>query len=427
MTLAPRSRLSLLVVARVLGGAAGALPPVYAITFLDRASYGAAAADVAAAMLLCGPLGQFINQGYMRDALAAGRAGHSGPPAGAFLVHLFATLVVVAMAMAAGAGVLAAPDACLVGGMSLFYLASRIQESHLIAAGRQLGAVVLVFILPPTLTCLFMAALQLSGMEDHFSVVAIGQLLAALVSVAAGAIRDPAYLGRLKFPRAPRSRDEWRSEGSAIVVFITHGAFLSAAEQVPVIALRLLGHSGVIPGFELARKIASVPGVIVHALFMQTVPRMIDAAHDCDWAALKAIIRRYTVRLATLGLVYALGAAAALALLQRFGIAANTLPLGLAAPLLAAAVIGATAAPFGGASLALRGEKWWVVGGGLGLAVECAVAFGATAVAGPNAVAWAVLGQIVILHAVIVTGTIADLARLHGAQRFSPGAEAVEP
>ena len=406
-----RGRLSLLLVARFAGGGVGALAPVYALLFLDRGAYGAAVADVALTLLLCGPIAQYVGQGYMRDAIAAEREGRLDAPRGAALVHLFLILALAALAAAAAMGALSLRDALLIAAMSPLYLASRIQESHLVAQDRQLAAVTLVYIAPPLLSCILMGVLQLAGMRDHFMLVALALVGGALAGVLGGLWKDKSFGRRLAPPPMPRSLAALRAEWASVVTFATHGALLSACEQLPVVALRWLGVAEVVPAFELARKIASVPGVIVHALLMHVVPRMSDAVRASDWAGLRAMVSGNFGVMTAFGLGFAACAWAGVAVLQWLGVAASSLSMAMLAPMLAAACVTAAASPFGAASLALEGERWWVVGGGLGLPLQALVTFVGFRWLSADAVAWGILAQALALHGFIAWGVLVDLAR----------------
>ena len=399
-------RLSATLVLRIAGGAVAALPPIYALAFLDRAAYGAAITDVVTALLLAGPVIEFIVHGYLRGAITA---GDDRAPEGSFVVFAYTGLMLLAIGLAWGAGLVDARHAGLVAAMLVLLLAMRLCESELVLRGRQAAAILLVYVVPPTLVCLLMAGMQGAGMTDDFAVVAIAQVMAATLSVAAVVAIAPRIRRRLLPPSVPSSWAALRQEFGAVGAFASHGMLLSASEPVPVLVLGLLGHAAAIPGFELARKIASVPLVVIHALNMHLAPRMIGLVQTGDLPALTTLMQRSVLGLTGFALAYGACAAGGVALLPVLGIGAQALSLALAVPLLLAATVGAAGAPFGIAGLALGAERWWVAGGIVGLSVECALSLTLLPGLGAPAVAWAVVAQTIALQGLVALGTVKAL------------------
>lgn len=400
-------RLSATLVLRIAGGAVAALPPIYALAFLDRAAYGAAITDVATALLLAGPVIEFIVHGYLRGAMTAGDEERA--PEGSFVVFAYMGLMLIAISLVWGTGLVDGRHAGLIAAMLVLMLALRLCESELVLRGRQAAAILLVYVVPPTLLCVLMACLQGSGMTDHFAVVAIAQVVAAALSVAAVAVIAPGIGRRLLPPSIPASWAALRKECRAVGAFASHGMLLSASEPLPVLVLGLLGHAAAIPGFELARKIASVPLVLIHALNMHLAPRMIGLVQAGAPQALMALMRRAVLGLTGFALAYGACAAVGVALLPLVGIGGQALSLALAVPLLLAATVGAAGAPFGIAGLALGAERWWVAGGIVGLSVQCALSLTLLPGLGAPAVAWAVVAQTVALQGLVTLGTLKAL------------------
>ena len=205
-------RLSATLVLRIAGGAVAALPPIYALAFLDRAAYGAAITDVATALLLAGPVIEFIVHGYLRGAITAGDGGRA--PEGSFIVFAYTGLMLVAISLVWGTGLVDGRHAGLIAAMLVLLLALRLCESELVLRGRQAAAILMVYVVPPTLVCVLMACLQGSGMTDHFAVVAIAQVVAAALSVAAVVVIAPVIGRRLLPPpwfegRPPSAAARW--------------------------------------------------------------------------------------------------------------------------------------------------------------------------------------------------------------------------
>jgi len=139
-------RLSATLVLRITGGAVAALPPIYALACLDRAAYGAAITDVVTALLLAGPVIEFIVHGYLRGAITA---GDDRAPEGSFVVFAYTGLTLLAISLTWATGLVEARHAGLVASMLVLLLAMRLCESELVLRGRQAAAILLVDTAPP--------------------------------------------------------------------------------------------------------------------------------------------------------------------------------------------------------------------------------------------------------------------------------------
>jgi hypothetical protein len=409
MSIRSRETLSLVMAARVIAGLVSVLPPVLALWLLDRSQYGRAISDIALALILCGPITQYIGQGYLRAALKAEHHGGTRHFPGAAIVHLWGLGAVFAGGAAAILGFLQTADAVVVAAFVPVYLANRVLESQLVARSRQLAAVILVYVLPPIFTSTLIVLLTRLGALGDFASVAASVILAYAATVYLGLVHERSFAQRLAPPPLPRGWSAWREETRAVAAFLTHGALLGAAEQVPVVALRLIGASAVIPSFELARKVASLPGVIIHALSMHLVPRMVGAAERHDLADLRRLAMRATGGMTAFAMLYAGAAAASVAVLQAMGPIADALPFSLLTPLLLTSVVIAAGSGFGAASLALRGERWWVRGAALGLLLQVIVIVVGAPFIGPAAIAWASFALMTAFHATVVLGVAAAL------------------
>lgn len=395
---------------RIGAGAAGTLPPVAALAFFDRAAYGHAMANFALALLMIGPIAQYVSQGYLRELVAADARG--GSPAGAVTAPLYALLCIGLLAALAATTLLTPIDAAFAAGMVALATTARLQESWFVAAGRQNAAIALFYLAPPLVLVGLMLGLRGITGADDFLLVAWAQIVAYGGCVLASLALQPNHGRGLLVPPIPRSLAAWRRELSAAALFMANGAMLSATENLPIVLLRLFGFAAVTPTYELARKVAAVPGVLLHALNMHLAPRLISAAHAGAWQDFRAQLIRFSLITSSAGIAYI-----ALALAILFGLVfwlpgvAPRIEVPVFVILLGAAAVTAVAAPCGSALIALRGEAWWTVGAALSLAIQLVISAAAARGAGMIAIPLAALAQTAALSTVVMLGTIALLRR----------------
>ncbi|MEZ5785527.1 MAG: hypothetical protein R3D62_03350 [Xanthobacteraceae bacterium] len=395
---------------RIGAGAAGTLPPVAALAFFDRAAYGQAMANFALALLLIGPIAQYLSQGYLRELVAADT--RDGPPTGAITAPLYALLCIGLLAALAATSLLTAIDAAFAAGIVAIMTAARLQESWFVAAGRQSAAIALFYLIPPLVLVGLMLGLHGIAGGNDFLLVGWAQVAAYGGCVLASLVIQPAHGRGILVPRIPSSLAAWRRELSAAGLFLANGAMLSATENLPIVLLKFFGFAAVTPSYELARKVAAVPGVVLHALNMHLAPRLISAAHAGAWQDFRAQLVRFSLITSSTGIAYI-----ALALAVLFGLVfwlpaiAPRIEVPVFVILLAAAAVTAIAAPCGSALIALRGEAWWTVGAALSLAIQLVISAAAARGAGMIAIPLAALAQTAALSAVVVLGTLALLRR----------------
>lgn len=397
-------------IARIAGGALGALPPIIALAWLDRPAYGHAMANYALALLLIGPIAQYIGQGYMRDLVTGASSLEAGRPAGTAMVHAYLLLCGAGIALTGALSVLSRVDTGFTVAFVAVVAVSRMQESWFVAVGRQASAIVLFYILPPLLHSVFMMAGWLFVGGNDFWIVGVAHVIALAVCVAVSLVVQTSAGRRLLLPRFPCSLADWRQEFSAAAVFMLNGVVLSATENLPVVLLRALGFAALIPIFELARKVAAIPGLLIHALNMHMTPRLIAQANVGLWREFRALLARFTLLSASIGGAYVAVALIALLSAPDVPLLAERVDTAMFAILLMSALVTALAAPCGSALIALRGEIWWTVGAVGSFVVQVAITVAALSRSGPLAIPIAVVGQTAALSATVVLGSMLLLA-----------------
>lgn len=402
-------------VVRTLGGLAGALPPLVAVGFVSRTQYGLATANYALALLLIGPISQFVSLGYMREVVGdLGRIGGATRPVGTAAIYLyaFALLVVLALVGMLGYG---STDAALTAALAVLAMGARLQEIHLVAAGRQLTAIVLFYVLPPALICTGVVGLRLGTSLDDFAVVSAAQLIAYGVTLLASLAGPDGRPHAMLPPRLPRTSQAWRAEAAAVWVFLGNGVVLSAADQAPTLMLRAFGLAGAIPHFEIARKAGSVPSLMAHAFSMQLGPRLVATADARDWPGFRGVLRGYVGLLVGLTAAYVAVLLAGLWWLHGVPAVASRVDPWLFTALLGSGLVTAVAAPVGAAVIALRAERWFLAGPVLSLALQLAVAWGLYGTLGSLAIALGLLAQNLFISAVAMAATVSVLRRREAA------------
>ena len=223
-------RLMTTVALRIAAGAVGTLPPIIALAILDRAAYGHAVANHALALLLLGPIEQFLGQGYLRSLVAQKEETSDPRPDGSGCVPAYMTICLGFFALLGPTFGLAPVDVAQTAALTIIILVCRVQERWFIAIGQPSTAIVLFYLSPPlALSTLVAGARFLLGLDD-FVIVAFSLVLAyggcALVSFTI----QTRMAAVLLVPRIPLTIETWRREVSAAGQFILSGALLSATD-----------------------------------------------------------------------------------------------------------------------------------------------------------------------------------------------------
>ncbi len=405
----PDRKLLATIALRVMGGVAGAFPPLIALIWLNRAEYGQAMANYALALLLIGPIAQFISQGYLRALLHSD--GPTAQPPGTGTVHAYVVACAVLLALGAAVSIWSWTDAALVAAMVAICAVARVQENRLIAAVHQNAAVLLFYVLPPLLHATLILCVHAGGIVDDFWNVAISQIVAYGGCAAASMLLVGGAAGwRVLLVPLTLARVDWRADFDAARQFLASGAVLSTTENIPIVFLNSFGLSAAIPSFELARKIASVPYVVIHALNMHYMPELVRAARDGAWEQFRTLCARFTFISGGIGTAYIATVLAGLIVLQWVPVVAQPLDTASFVILLAAAVVTSIGAPAGSALVALNGDTWWMLAAGSSLLVQLAISLLMVGELGAEAIALSILAQAIVLRGIVAAGTWMRLA-----------------
>ncbi|MCZ7595440.1 MAG: hypothetical protein M5U16_11430 [Hyphomicrobium sp.] len=394
---------------RILGGAAGTLPPLIALVWLDRAEYGHAMANYALALMFIGPITQFISQGYLRALLH--NDGEVANPRGTSMVHAYVLACAAVLAVGATVSIWSWTDAALVAVMVAVSALARMQEGSLVATGHQNAAVLLFYVLPPLLHATLIVCVHATGLVDDFWNVALSQIVAyggcgaASMLLVGGATGWRVLVGPLALGRV-----DWRDDFNAVRHFLASGAVLSTTEHIPIVFLNSFGLATAIPSFELARKIAAVPYVVIHALNMHFMPDLVRHAREHAWDKFRALLARFTYLSGGIGSLYIAAILVGLLILQRLPGVAQPLDTASFVILLGAAVVTSIGAPAGSALVALNGETWWTLASSVSLVVQLLISLIAVGSLGAEAIALSILAQSIVLRGIVACGTAVRLA-----------------
>ncbi|WP_395391144.1 hypothetical protein WBP07_11290 [Novosphingobium sp. BL-8A] len=408
-------KLSWLLLARLLAGGVGFLPPLVAASLLDGLQYGLGASSFAVGMLVIGPVAQYAKQGYLRSILLPDR-----PDISAWhILFVFLALVIAGMVVSHVAlGVpLMALAAIFVAVCSLAIV--RIEEVRQVALDRQLLAVCLFYVVPPVMLTVLFAASWFFALRPDWVAISLAMSMAYLVpSLLSIVLRRGLAALSVQPMRMEHVRLLWTESRT----FLVSGIVMSATESLPTLALTALGVPQAVATFELVRKLSSAVSVFLHGLSIAFAPRLIKAAAEQDWTAVRGTIWRNTQLSIAFAAVYLPLAVAAVLVLGRLGWIHASVSFDLALPLFASAFVTCVAAPFGMAVAALNSEKWWVIGGFLGVASFAATLAFAPLLGAAQAVAVAVLIQNLVLS-LTISLVVSRLVFLHRGEGASPKRE----
>ncbi len=388
---------------RVTAGAAGVLPPLLTFVMLDRAEYGHAMANYAIALLLLGPMEQFLSQGYLRALLAerVDLTTYQPDGIGLFPVYVFSCVFLVFfLGDWLGLSVL---DRRIIPALVCLVSLCRVQERWFIALGLQSAAIIYFYLIPPLgLTILIVCLRPLLHISD-FLLVSVAQIL-VYIGCAAVSFAALSHRGFRPFlPKIPLTLSALQRDISAVKHFVFSGALLSAAEQLPVIFLKAFGLSEAIPAFEIARKISSAPGVAIHAIHIQLGTEIVRKAGSQQPTELSSYVRHFILITVAIAVIYFPLAITLIALGNALypDIVSKTDFL-LAVLVSCSAAVTALSSTAGSVLVALRGDEWWSIGAFLGLAVQIAISILLINLLASLAIGLAVLGQSVVLNGIVI-------------------------
>jgi O-antigen/teichoic acid export membrane protein len=397
-----------LLLARLLAAALNVAPPLVGSYALGRESYGMVASVLAIATITCGPIGVCLSQRMLRQLCTSQPAE---PVVGGALLYALACMSVTGALFFAGT--LSAPDALELVVLIVALTVLRVCEVQLISEGRVIPATLVFFAGPPTLTsaCYFAAAAYGGGHAAGALAQSAGYLAAAFVGLATA---------RQVLPLLGRSL--WQPRRSAVELVNSYplmatGAATVAAEFLPIVLLRGFGAFAVIPVYEIARKIASVPTTLANPLLNQTNPAIIQAYASGDRAEIRRLLKGL-VQVLFHGQVLFLCLVAATLVAGAYNthmedVAKLLLPLSLGT------LVAVWCIPYQGLLIAAHGDRWFGLASGVSVVLLLAITYSFAWLGAGMAVSWAV-GVSVAANALIVR--FRAMQELHDRQPRAVGA-----
>lgn len=375
-----RVRTSHIVLARFIAAVLNVAPPLVGSYALGRASYGMVASVLAIATIVFGPIGICLNQNLLRLLCTAQTAERT---VGAAL--LYCTACAMAMAVAYLAGAVSMADALQLTTLVVSLTLLRICEVQLISAGRVVSSIIVFFAAPPLLSsAAFLVAASMGGGP---AAGAAAQSIAYCVAAALAIHTSKGVRSLLVHAMGTSARSVAR-ELAASSSLMASGAAAAAAEFLPVVLLRGLGAFSVIPVFEIARKIASVPTTLANPLLNQMSPAIIRAHASKNRHEIRRLLQRVCQRLSYAGIAFFCLVAATL-------IAGSFIPrvedvAELLFPLSIGTAVAMWCVPYQSLLIAARGDHWFSISSGVSVALLLAITHMGSALGPGPAVSWAV-------------------------------------
>jgi hypothetical protein len=373
-------RTSHIVLARFIAAVLNVAPPLVGSYALGRASYGMVASVLAIATIVFGPIAICLSQNLLRllcTAQAAERA------VGAAL--LYCTACAMTMVIAHLTGAVTRADALQLTTLVVSLTLLRICEVQLISAGRVVSSIIVFFAAPPLLSsAAFLMAASVGGGP---AAGAAAQSIAYCVA-AAFAIHTSKGVKSLLVRALGTSATSVARELAASSSLMVSGAAAAAAEFLPVVLLRGLGAFSVIPIFEIARKIASVPTTLANPLLNQVSPAIIRAYACENRHEIRRLLQGVSQRLSYGGIAFFCLVAATL-------IAGSYIPrvedvAELLIPLSLGTAVAMWCIPYQSLLVAARGDHWFTISSGVSVVLLLAVTHMWSALGPGLAVSWAV-------------------------------------
>ncbi|CDS54753.1 hypothetical protein [Polaromonas sp. CG9_12] len=288
---------------RIFAALANVAPPLVGSYALGRVGYGAAATLVAVALVVTGPANLVLSQGLLRTLVSD---GPGEKPVACALMFCAACFVLIYACY--GGALLSGSEAlhlsCILGTLIVL----RICEVALISESRVAVSVLTYYALPPLLSCLFFLAFAQLGAGYEWAAAA--QCSGYVLAMAAALVAAKRIAVPLLWKAAHQSPGLILEELRRSVPLGISGALVAAAEHLPLVLLRSLGAFAVVPVFELARKIASIPSTLANPLLNQSNPAVIRAYKTQNHDEMTHLLHRLFRLLRYFSIVYLLGVSA---------------------------------------------------------------------------------------------------------------------
>jgi O-antigen/teichoic acid export membrane protein len=380
-TLTGRVPTSYILLVRLAAAMLNVAPPVVGSYALGRETYGVVASVLAMATIAFGMSSQVMSQNLLRLLCTAQPAERSVSATILFL------LVCIGLAEALHfAGAISTLETLQLSSLILSLTLLRICEVKLISDEKVVPSIVVFYAAPPLLCSAFylIAGASGGGQEAAAAAQSSAYGAAALIAMVSAKGVGTLLLQALRIPALHAGRELARS-----MSLLIGGGATAAAEFLPMVLLRGLNAYAVIPIYEIARKIASVPTTLANPLMNQVNPGMIRAYASRDQQEIQRLLRRmFRLLFYAGGVFFACVAATLLASLYDArvrDVAELLLPLSLGT------LAAMWCVPYQSLLIAARGDQWFAISSGAavvsllvltyffsnlgpGLAVACAVA-----------------------------------------------------
>ena len=360
---AGRVSTSHILLARVVAAILNVAPPVVGSYALGRESYGVVASVLAIAVIVLGPVSQCLTQNLLRVLCTAKQAE---PPVGAAL--LFGAACVALTEILHLAGAISTSEALQLATLFVTLILLRICEVQLISDERIVSAIAVFYAMPPLLCSAFflVAASVGGGRAAAAAAQSAAYGVAALVAMLTAHRVGTLLVRSLRSPVASVVREF----ASSLSLMLSGGA-AAAAEFLPVVLLRGLDALSVIPVYEIARKIASVPTTLVNPLLNQLNPAMIRAYASKDQAEIRRLLRGMFRFVFYTGAVFACCVAATLIASYYDRRVHDVSELLL--PLSVGTVAAMWCVPYQSLLIAAHGDHWFAISSGVSVVLLLAV------------------------------------------------------
>ena len=342
---------------RLIAALLNVVPPVVGSYALGRESYGVVASVLAIAMIVFGPVGQYLSQNLLRVLCTA---QHAERLIGAAILFCVGCIGLIELAHLAG--VIKASEALQLSTLIVALLLLRICEVKLISDGKIVLSIIVFYAVPPVLCSA--SYIVASGLGGGRAVVAAAQSIAYCVAavvamLAAKGVKNLLTQG-LRGPVVLAVR-----ECTAALPIMISGGATAAAESLPVVLLGSLNAFAVIPVFEIARKFASVPTTLANPVLNQVNPGMIRAYAADDHPAIRSLMGKMFRFLIFTGIFFTGGVA--VMLIASFYEPRIQEVFALLIPLAIGSVVAIFCLPYQSLLIAARGDRWFAISSGAGV------------------------------------------------------------
>ncbi|HTH77996.1 MAG TPA: hypothetical protein VL593_03385 [Ramlibacter sp.] len=369
-----------IVFARLVAAVLNVAPPLVGSYALGRESYGMVASVLAIATIVFGPVSQILSQNLLRLLCTQQQAERAVSAALLFCMGCIAVAAILYLA-----GAVTTIDALQLATLVVSLTLLRICEVQLISAERIVPSIVVFYAAPPALSSVFYLGAAAAGGGHQAGAIAqaLAHCVAAVLAMACARGVPSLLLQALRRP--------WKSAASELgrsMSLMVSGLGAAAADYLPVVLLRGLDAFSVIPVYEIARKIASVPTTFANPLMNQMSPAIIRAYASENRHEIRRLLRRFFQLLFYAAIAFLCFVGATL-------IAGSYIPriedvAELLVPLSLGTLVAMWCVPYQSLLIAARGDHWFSVSSAISVVLLLALTRLCSSLGPGLAVSWAV-------------------------------------